>query len=111
MDQIPTGPQDGQPQVELASVPDDGLILDVRDPRDFRAGHAPGAISVPLAHLPARLADLPVPTQGPLAVSCGGGSKQTRAVAFLRANGVDAAVLRGGMRGWAAAGRPVVADD
>ena len=45
-----------------------------------------------------------------LAVSCGGGTKQLRATAYLRDNGVDAVVLRGGMRGWKSAGRPVVTE-
>lgn len=110
MDQIPAERQDGQPTVDAADLPDDVLVLDVRDRADFLAGHAPGAVNVPLALLADRLADLPPASDGPLLVSCGGGSKQTRAVAFLRANGLDAAVLRGGMRGWRSAGRPVVGD-
>lgn len=111
MDRIPQDPPEGLPHVDAASVPDEGLILDVRDRADFAAGHAPGAVNVPLSQLPERLADLPRPLgDGPLPVSCGGGRKQTRAVAFLRAHGVDAAALTGGIRGWQAAGRPVVAD-
>lgn len=111
MDEIPREAQDGQPQVAAGDLPDDGLILDVRDRADFAAGHAPGAVNIPLSELPQRLGDLPAPGHGPVPVSCGGGRKQTRAVAFLRANGVDAAVLAGGMRGWRSAGRPLVAGD
>ncbi len=111
MDQIPTERQEGQPTVDAAGLPDDVLVLDVRDRADFLAGHAPGAVNVPLSQLLGRLADLPAAPDGPLLVSCGGGSKQTRAVAFLRANGVDAAVLGGGMRGWRSAGRPMVGPD
>ena len=108
MDLIPAERQDGQPTVDAAGLPDDVLVLDVRDRADFLAGHAPGAVNVPLSRLPGRLTDLPAAPDGPLLVSCGGGSKQTRAVAFLRANGVDAAVLGGGMRGWRSSGRPMV---
>ncbi len=34
-------------------------VLDVRPPEDYRAGHIPGAISVPLSELKHRLAELP----------------------------------------------------
>jgi len=111
MDQIPAERQEGMPSVAPAELPDDAVILDVRDPADFRAGHAPGAVNIPLAQLVSRLADLPVPASGALAVSCGGGSKQTRATAYLRANGIDAVVLAGGMRGWRSAGRPMQTGD
>jgi len=108
MDSIPAGHQEGMPLVDPASLPDDALILDVRDAADFAAGHAPGAVNLPLSQLVDRLAELPTPPAGtPLPVSCGGGSKQTRAVAYLRSQGVDAVVLRGGMRGWRSAGRPL----
>ncbi|HRW19221.1 MAG TPA: rhodanese-like domain-containing protein [Dermatophilaceae bacterium] len=115
MDRIPDGPQPGQPQVAAADLPDDALIVDVRDAADHRAGHAPGAIAIPLAELPGRLAELTAlagaDPDRPLVVSCGGGSKQTRAAAYLRANGIETSVLTGGMRGWRAAGRPMVTDD
>ena len=34
-------------------------VIDVRPPEEFRAGHLPGALSVPLAELKKRLAELP----------------------------------------------------
>jgi glyoxylase-like metal-dependent hydrolase (beta-lactamase superfamily II)/rhodanese-related sulfurtransferase len=34
---------------ELASVPDDATVLDVRPVRDYLAGHAPGALNVPVS--------------------------------------------------------------
>ncbi len=108
MDAIPTDRQEGMPQVSPASLADDALILDVRDPADYAAGHAPGAINIPLAQLVTRWGELPVTADGGvLPVSCGGGSKQTRAVAYLRAQGLEAVVLQGGMRGWRSAGRPM----
>lgn len=113
MDSIPDGLQEGMPHVEVGALPDDAVILDVRDAGDWDAAHAPGALNIPLAQLVSRLTELPIPPTGPLAVSCGGGTKQTRAVAYLRAKGIDAVVLKGGMRGWKSAGRPMVsgADD
>ncbi len=107
MDSIPDGLQKGMPHVEVGALPDDALILDVRDANDWGAAHAPGAVNIPLAELVSRATDLPIPPTGPLVVSCGGGTKQTRAVAYLRGNGIDAVVLKGGMRGWKSAGRPM----
>ena len=94
MDSIPDGMQEGMPLVEADALADDAVILDVRDLGDWAAGHAPGAVNIPLAQLMSRLTQLPIPPTGPLAVSCGGGTKQTRAVAYLRANGIDAVVLK-----------------
>jgi ArsR family transcriptional regulator len=34
-------------------------LIDVRPAEEFRAGHIPGAISIPLSHLEARLSELP----------------------------------------------------
>lgn len=101
------------PRVDPVDLPDDALIVDVRDAADYRAGHAPGALSIPVGQLASRLDEvraLAASLGKPLAVSCGGGTKQLRATAYLRENGVDAAVLRGGMRGWKSGGRPVVTD-
>ena len=101
------------PVLDPTTVPDDGLVIDVRDAADWRAGHAPGAINIPISQLAARLNEvvaLAAEAGMPVAVSCGGGTKQGRATAYLRAKGVDAQVLRGGMRGWKSAGRPVVSE-
>ncbi len=115
MDAIPSERVDGLPEVDPAALPDDAVILDVRDASDFAAGHAPGAVSMPLARLGAlprdQLLSLPTTADGQVIVSCGGGSKQARVTAYLRAQGIDAVVLRGGMRGWLAAGRPTDAQD
>jgi len=112
MDAVPASvdPADAAtiPVVETATVADEGVVIDVRDHADWLAGHAPGAINIPIAQLAARLDEVRALVEangGPVPVSCGGGTKQVRATAYLRANGVDAAILRGGMRGWKSAGR------
>lgn len=109
MDAIPADRQEGMPQVDPAGLADDALILDVRDPADYAAGHAPGSVNIPLAQLVTRWGEVPVAADGGVVpVSCGGGSKQTRAVAYLRAKGLDVVVLKGGMRAWRSAGRPII---
>ena len=98
------------PQVSVAEVADDALILDVREQDEWDAGHAPGALHIPLGDLPARLGDLPDTDAATLAVVCRGGGRSSRAVAWLSQQGFDVANLDGGMKAWASAGKQLVAD-
>lgn len=96
------------PTVELTQLPDDAVLLDVREDDEWAAGHAPDATHVPMGDLPARLGDLP--HDGTLYVVCRGGGRSARATAYLNANGWDAVNVAGGMKGWHEAGRAMVAD-
>ena len=102
-DPLPTTTVDALPD----PLPEDTAVLDVREPHEWVAGHAPGAVHIPLRQLPVR-ADL-VPS-GHVLVVCHVGSRSARATAFLRQQGVDAVNLHGGMAAWAAAGRPLVSE-
>ncbi|MGE5764606.1 MAG: rhodanese-like domain-containing protein [Mycobacterium leprae] len=84
------------------------VLLDVRDAWEWQAGRAPGARHIPLAALPGRLAELP--TDRPVVVICRSGNRSAAAAALLARTGRTAVNLAGGMRAWAAAGHPVVAD-
>ena len=95
------------PQILAEALDDDAVLLDVRDDAQWEAGHAPGAVHIPIGELEGRLAELPC-VEGALPVTCGGGTKGKRATALLLEHGIDAVELRGGMRGWSAKGRPVV---
>ncbi|HZR15566.1 MAG TPA: rhodanese-like domain-containing protein [Acidimicrobiia bacterium] len=101
------------PTVEVADV--DALVrggavlLDVREPEEWYAGHAPGATWIPLGRVPAERAALP--TDRPVLAVCRVGGRSAQAVAALRRWGVDARNVAGGMQAWAAAGLPVVTDD
>lgn len=46
-------------QAHISAMSDQALIVDVRGQEYYDAGHARGAISIPLEQLPARLAELP----------------------------------------------------
>jgi rhodanese-related sulfurtransferase len=96
------------PSVELSRLPADAVLLDVREDDEWKAGHAPHAVHVPMGVVPARLDDMP--TDGPLYVVCRSGGRSARVTAFLNANGWDAVNVDGGMLAWQAAGRPLVAD-
>ncbi|KDQ70264.1 rhodanese-like domain-containing protein [Streptomyces halstedii] len=84
------------------------LPLDVRERGVWDAGHAPGAVHVPLS-APVAGAALPQAAQGrPPVVICRSGNRSRKAAELLRARGVDAVDVKGGIRQWAAAGHPVV---
>jgi rhodanese-related sulfurtransferase len=83
------------------------VVLDVRPEEEYRAGHIPGALSVPVDALEAALQTLPRDQEmvaycrGPYCVF------SDEAVAFLRSRGYRARRLRQGLPDWRAAGMPV----
>lgn len=96
------------PAVAVPALPDDAWLLDVREPDEWEAGHAPDAHHVPLSELPARVGE--VPADRDVVVVCRVGSRSAQAVAWLLHQGRTAVNLDGGMSAWAAAGRPMVSD-
>jgi len=77
-------------------------LLDVREGGEWKSGHAPGAIHIPLGDIdkaPRRL------RQGrPVVVMCASGMRSRTAAKHLRGLGWDAASLSGGMMAWQRAG-------
>ena len=108
---IPADRQEGQPGIRPDELPDDAVFVDVREPGEWALGHAPNAVHIPLGELESRVADLPDPGAGPLAVSCRGGGRSSRAVAWLREQGFEVLNLEGGMLGWQQLGKPMVGAD
>ena len=86
----------------------DVVVLDVRPAEEYAAGHIAGAVSVPLAQLKARLAELP-PDRAVVAYCRGPYCLLAyQAVELLRANGREARRLVEGFPEWRAAGLPIV---
>lgn len=98
------------PQISVSDLEDHALLLDVREQDEWDAGHAPGAVHIPLGDLPQRLGELPDTDAGTVAVTCRGGGRSSRAVAWLTQQGFDVANVDGGMKAWHAAGKPLAAD-
>lgn len=93
-----------------ADVSDEAYLLDVREPDEWAAGHAPGAHHVPMMEIPARVAE--VPTDREVVVVCRSGGRSGQVVSYLMGNGWDnVRNLDGGMKSWAASGREVVAEN
>lgn len=82
----------------LAGHEGEVFILDVREPDEFEEGHIPGACLIPLGSLQRRVAEVPKDRQ--VVVVCAVGGRSARATHFLRAQGVEAVNLHGGMRAW-----------
>jgi rhodanese-related sulfurtransferase len=96
------------PAVAVADLPADAVMLDVREPDEWDAGHAPTARHLPMSQLTARIGELP--DDDPLYVVCRSGGRSARVVAYLAGQGYPAVNVDGGMQSWAAQGRAVVAD-
>jgi len=83
------------------------VVIDVRPREEYRAGHIPGAVSIPLGELDKRLSELPARKEivaycrGPYCVMA------YEAVARLRARGRRARRLTDGFPEWRASGLPV----
>ena len=100
------------PTVTIDQVPDplpEGLtVLDVREPVEWQHAHIEGALHIPLATLPVRVAELPADQQ--VLVVCKVGGRSAQAVMWLQHQGHEAVNLEGGMLDWAAAGRAMVSE-
>jgi len=84
-------------------------VVDVRQPDEYRAGHVPGAVLIPLDQLPDRLAELP--DERPLLVVCRTGSRSKAAVDFLLSEGIDAVNVAGGTQAWIESGHAIATGD
>jgi apolipoprotein D and lipocalin family protein len=91
-------------RLRLAEAATTPIILDVRNPEEFAAGHVPGARNVPYRDIvanPAAAVGLPADTE--LVLYCGTGRRASAAVQALRKAGYTGLVhLSGDYPGWSA---------
>jgi hydroxyacylglutathione hydrolase len=85
------------------------VVLDVRQPQEWAAGHIPGALHITGAELPARMDEVP---QGrPVATICGSGYRSSVAASLLQQRGYrDVVNVLGGMEAWRRAGLETVSE-
>jgi rhodanese-related sulfurtransferase len=100
------------PTVSVQEISGDALLLDVREPDEWAAGHVDGALHVPMNELPERLATEPgdLTPDRDIVVICRVGSRSAQVTAWLNRQGFQAANLDGGMLAWATSKRPMVSD-
>ena len=90
---------------ELASQ-NPPVVVDIRTPREWNAGHLNGSINVPLAQLQQRIDE--VPHDRKIAVHCAGGYRSSIAASILHQHGITNLIeLAGGITAWEAAKLPV----
>ena len=87
------------PSVEPGGVPEGAALLDVREQDEWDAGHAAGAVHIPLGDLPSRFAELDPSDE--IVLQCRSGARSARALAFLRQQGYEKVLnLKGGILAW-----------
>ena len=80
---------------------DDVIVVDMRQPFEYQAGHIPGAVSMFVQDIPDRADELPKDKD--IVFQCWSGSTSLQACAYLLENGWSAgrvASLSGGIAGW-----------
>jgi rhodanese-related sulfurtransferase len=88
---------------------DNAVILDIRDNKDFKAGHIVDAINIPFSNLDKRVGELEKYKQRPIIIVCkmgqhaGGVGSKLKALDFAEVHR-----LGGGMAEWSAANLPLI---
>src|ERR1700722_8367877 len=85
------------------------VLLDVREPDEWEAGHAARAQWIPLGDLEKARFQLPMNRR--IVCVCRSGARSARATEALLTWGFDATNMVGGMKAWTESGLPVVRSD
>lgn len=86
----------------------DGLILDVRDAKEYKAGHIVDALNIPHAKLAERLTELDKHKSKIIIVADKMGQHSGASGKLLKQNGFNVSRLQGGMTEWLGQNLPVV---
>jgi rhodanese-related sulfurtransferase len=88
---------------------DDALVLDVREDKEFAAGHIPKAKHIPLGQLANRIQELEKFKGKPVLVTCRSGQRSARACGMLKKAGFETVYNQaGGIIAWERANLPVI---
>ncbi len=87
-------------RLEADHASDEVQVVDVRSPAEFREGHVPGAVNVPVSEVSRRAAEFD--GERNLAVCCGSGRRSREATRELAGNGAGRTVanVAGGYEAW-----------
>jgi rhodanese-related sulfurtransferase len=95
-------------EIEAGAVPTDSYLLDVREPEEWVAGHAPDAVHIPMSQIQERVGE--VPGDRTIYVVCRVGGRSLQVAAWLNRLGHEAVNVGGGMKSWEASGRTMVSE-
>ena len=85
------------------------ILLDIRDPKEYSAGHIAGALSMPVSSIDARIGELESEKGKPVVLVCKMGQQASATGRKLKALGFEnVRRLSGGMAEWTAGSLPVV---
>ncbi len=90
---------------ELAAMGENGILVDVREPGEYLAGHLSGAALIPMSQLANRLGE--IDKAAPVFVICASGNRSSAMTDLLRGAGYDAVSVAGGTGALARSGRPL----
>jgi rhodanese-related sulfurtransferase len=99
---------DVQPSVMSTDLPAGAYLLDVREPDEWAAGHAPDAVHIPVGALGQRAGEIPQDRE--VYVICRSGTRSAYAAQALVGGGWTAINVADGMTGYAIAGRPMISE-
>lgn len=95
-------------ELETLRRRDDAVLIDVRKPEEYRSGHVPGALNIPLSELEESADALPADHAAPVVTLCNRGNISLNGLLVLHSLGYhNVRSLAGGTTAWMAQGKPV----
>lgn len=87
---------------------ENGVLVDVCEPNEYREGHIPRAVNLPLSQLKEHLGELEKYKQRPIVLSCRSGNRSIKAAIMLKRQGFAKVYsLAGGLLAWQRENLPV----
>lgn len=80
-------------------------LVDVREPFEYRQGHVPQAVNIPMSQLTSRLGE--IDRTRPVYVVCASGNRSGAVTDVLTSQGFRAVNVLGGTSAWIRSGRPI----
>ncbi len=98
----------GPLQATQLSNRENAIFLDIRDDAEYRTGHIPDAIHIPLKQLPERIKELEKHRGSPVITYCRSGNRSTATGGILKKHGFESVYnLGGGLMAWQKSNLPV----
>lgn len=98
-------PSDIEPREAATALASGALqVIDVREDYEWELSRIPGSRHVPIDQIAEQVSEL---GEEPIAIVCLGGARSAMVAHALRAAGIEAINIRGGLRSWVEHGLPL----